>query len=137
MLNLVFEDTIELTNLIDCPDINDSGLRRFTTCSSVSTLIRWRENGKYFSNFPLDQIVVHSFEHLFLYPDLRYIIPVGVGHHPQDWCGLDDHGNGKSRRNADRENIFHYLNDRYLQDLKAGRAFLLLDQSHEIGRAHV
>jgi hypothetical protein len=60
----------------------------------------------------------------------KYIIPSGVTHSPYDWCGpLGD--KFVDTCNFDIENVFEHLNTTYLRDLRSGKAFLLLDQSHE------
>jgi hypothetical protein len=47
-----------------------------------------------------------------------------VAYSPSDWCG--DHKNSPNRKS-----LFSYIKPAYLTDLQTGRAFLLLDQSHE------
>jgi hypothetical protein len=57
--------------------------------------------------------------------DSKYIIPIAVAYHPNDWTDLV---NGKP---AEKQSIFECINSIYLNDLRNGRAMLLIDQSVE------
>lgn len=105
----------ELYNFVDCPDVNPSGIKRFTVSPLISTLIRYKHVGEHFSNFDFSHIKVESDPSKFS----KYIIATGVTHSPNDWCG------------SEKKSIFSYLNERYLEDAKKGKALILLDQSHE------
>lgn len=109
------------TNFISCNDINESGIRRCTPSPMVETMIRYKETNQSFSNINLGNIRRGTIADV---DDSPYIIASGVTHAPHDWCGG---GYGTSGWN----NLFSYLNERYLMDLQSGKAFLLLDQSHE------
>lgn len=127
-MNFVFEkiDGEHHLNFINCPDVNPSGIRRFTPSPVVTTMIRYWENKEKFDNIDLTKLRISTNPNDFD----TYIIPSGVTHSPYDWCGLDSKGNGVSF-GMQVKNVFSYLNETYLRDLRSGRAVLLLDQSHE------
>jgi hypothetical protein len=64
-------------------------------------------------------------------PDQKYIIAVGVGYSPLQWCGPDSQGLGIDPSDLNKKNIFCYLRADQLNDLRSGKAFFLLDQTHE------
>jgi hypothetical protein len=112
LIHFIFE-TIEgemFRNFTDCHDLNDSGLPRFNVSPLMLELLYIKNENIEF-NFSSD------------IPEGHYIIPTSVGHSPRYWTGNNKYSDWKS--------IFYYLNERYYQDLKNGKAFLLLDQSHE------
>ena len=104
-MNFVFEDTNNLKNFIECPDINKSGIPRF----APAVINRIREKHR-------DIKIYHSSE----MPD-KCIISSGVNHHPDDWAV------GKYSDTSVLENI----SQQYLKALQEGRALLVLDQSLE------
>ena len=110
MINFVFENLEEFENFIECPDINPSNIRRFTTSPIANSMIHRTDNAKGFTVADRPE---------------QYIIASGVNHHPNDWTG-----SYLAYQNA-RKNSFAYLNDIYLNDLRNGRAMLLFDQSLE------
>jgi hypothetical protein len=120
-MKFVFENIVDLKNFIDCPDINPSGINRFTTSPIVSTMIRYHQNRDKFDNIDLSTIGFSDNPDDFD----RYIIASGVAHHPNDWTGWEN------IKNKDSKNLFSYLNPQYMNDLINGKAFLLLDQCHE------
>lgn len=111
----LFYDTSECRNFVDCPDINSSGIRRFTPSPIITTLLRYKQVGKKFLNFDFSHINADRKSDKFS----KYIIATGVTHSPNDWCG------------SHRKPIFEYLNKKYLKDAQQGKALILLDQSHE------
>jgi len=123
MLQLVFETKQDdlLLNFIECSDVNESTIRRFTVSPACSSIAR------IFTVYnPYDVKI------FFSPPDTgKYIIPVGVAHSPEEWCGPDFANNGFDKRYPDRKNLFEHIPKKYLDDLKQGRAFLLIDQTHE------
>jgi hypothetical protein len=114
-MNFVFEDIVELQNFIDCNDINASGIRRFTVSPTVSAMIRYMRTKDEYSNDTIKKIQFGKNPDDFD----KYIIASGVMHSPWDWC------------HPDISSLFSFLNKTYLKDLQSGKAFLLLDQSHE------
>jgi len=127
-MNIVFEDLAtyrNFTNYTEEPDY------RFKVCPIVSAIIRYNsfESAAY-REFVTDLRLFESTSELP--DDEKYIIPTGVNYHPHDWCGPDDK-NPKSidHRYPVKQTLFDYLSPQYLKDLQNGRAFLLLDQSHE------
>ena len=72
MINFVFENINDLTNYVECADVNSSGIRRFAPSPlAVSMLHRTQ----YANALTLDAR-----------PD-RYIIATGVNHNPNEWTG--------------------------------------------------
>lgn len=108
-------------NFISCKDVNQSGIARFTPSPMVETIIRYAQTKQQFSNFSFDDVRSGNISEV---GDSRYIIASGVTHAPHDWCGSYNGTSGWT-------NLFQHLNERYLNDLQSGKAFLLLDQSHE------
>jgi len=128
LINFVFETLSDdglLLNLVNCPDVNSSGIKRFTVSPTISSLIRcWRVDYQHRGD------IANSISHSFSPPASgSYIIPVGVAHSPHDWCGPESFDNSSAIQPF--KNLFYYLNETYLEDLRSGRAFLLLDQTHE------
>jgi len=114
LINLVYESLGKVDlNFINCPDINESGIKRFTSSpfsSHLETLSSKHNLHFERSTKPL------------VYP---YIIPSGVGHSPDIWTG--DWG----KYTKTKHSVFYWLSENYLNDLRNNRAYLLLDQSHE------
>lgn len=118
---MIFVFEAQNRNFISCKDVNRSGISRFTPSPMVETIIRYAQTKQQFSNISFDNVRRATIADV---ENCTYIIASGVTHAPHDWCGSD---NGTSGWN----NLFTYLNERYLYDLQSGKAFLLLDQSHE------
>ena len=118
---MIFVFESENLNFISCPDVNPSGIRRFTPSPMIETLLRYKQTKQEFSNFNFDDVQRGSIASV---GDSKYIIASGVAHAPYDWCGVDTNS-------YNWRNLFDCLNDRYLGDLQKGKAFLLLDQCHE------
>jgi hypothetical protein len=115
VINFVFENINDLTNYVECADVNSSGIRRFAPSPlAVSMLHRTQ----YANALTLDTR-----------PD-RYIIATGVNHNPNEWTG------SRLSNNTKVKNIFYHLNSAYLEDLRAGKAMLLFDQSLEGYQTH-
>jgi hypothetical protein len=128
-IKFVFEDIVEYRNLISCEDKNMSGIRRFTTSPVVSTMIRHCNNKLVLENIDYTRIGWLEFA-----TDMQlenYIIASGVAHSPYDWCGPCENSMGLDHMFPEKKNLFYYLNDVYLKDLKNNNAYLLLDQTHE------
>jgi hypothetical protein len=109
MINFVFEDTHLLTNYINCPDINNSGIPRFSTSPSVGKLI--------------NKGMVNVFDKKEM-PD-QFIIPTGVNHSPNDWTG------SRFAYKNTRLGCFSYIEKEYLEAVRNGNAMLLFDQTLE------
>ena len=120
-------ETNQYENFLQCGDLNPSGIRRFTVSPVVSTLARYTITKKHFNNFDVSAITYHVGEK----PTAPYIVPVGVAHSPNDWCGADQFGNGFDLRTPDRLNVFSHIPQWLLEDMQNGLAFLMLDQTHE------
>lgn len=110
MINFVYENIHDFENFTECTDVNPSTIRRFATAPIANTMIHRTDIARGYAVENRPQ---------------RYIIPTGVNHHPNDWTGSELAWNNQ------RKNSFAYLNDTYLDDLRAGRAMLLFDQSLE------
>jgi hypothetical protein len=111
-MNFLFENFEKLSNFTSCNDINTSGIPRFAISPLfTSTQIYVNANNKHneFSIFSANEEVD------------EYVIASCVNHSPDDWTGHDPRV----------KSFFNYLNDKYLRDLRAGKAFLMLDQSLE------
>jgi hypothetical protein len=122
MILFLFEDYKLQKNFIECKDINGSGIERFGPSPLVTTLLRYSTTGEKFKNADLRNILA-----LPSNVDIpRYVISTGVAHSPYDWCG-DDYTPAMKHR----KNLFEYLNPKYIEDIRKGRALLLIDQSHE------
>lgn len=126
-MNFVFENLENFENFTTCPDVNPSGIKRFTPSPVATTIIRYHQNKETFKNLDLTNIGISDNPNEFR----TYIISAGVTHSPHDWCGPDSRGVGFEKQFPDRKGLFTYLSDQYLKDLRSKKAFLLLDQSHE------
>jgi hypothetical protein len=111
-MKFLFENFEKLANFTSCNDINTSGIPRFAISPLfTSTQIYVNANGKHneFGIYPATEEVN------------EYVIASCVNHSPDDWTGYD----------VKVKSFFHYINEKYLRDLRAGKAFLMLDQSLE------
>ena len=111
-MNFLFEDLENRLNFTNCKDINASGISRF----GISPLLNATHLYYGFQQQPME----------LQYHDIndnvdRYVISACVNHSPDDWTGY----------NPRVKSLFSYLNEKYLTDLRSGRALLLLDQSFE------
>ncbi len=111
-MKLVFEDIENLHNFKSCPDVNPSGIKRFTYAPLINAT-------NMFFSFSRSESFLKFIE---LNSEVEnYIIPAAVNHSPEDWTG-----------HVSRvKSLFEYLNEKYLRDLRDGKALLLLDQSFE------
>lgn len=133
MINLVFEDLENLRNLFDETEVLGDGLYRITTSPYANHL---RRMSTHFARLNHGQSVLEFSNKLYpiklLTPDQlidgKYIIPVGVNQSPKEWMGIDFVGDNSK---YEWKNIFDKLNDRYLTDLREGKAFLMIDNSLE------
>jgi hypothetical protein len=114
-MNFVFENTETHQNFLSCPDVNGSNIRRFTPSPVVTTLLRFNTLKELWINLIFESISVSNNPNKYS----KYVIASGVTHSPWDWCG------------PAKKNLFSFLKEEYLRDLRLGKAFLLLDQSHE------
>lgn len=116
-MHFVFEkidDKNGLQNFIDCNDLNTSGIPRFPISPLVNALTLNKTLFK-------DKSINPTFSTAPLY-DRPYIISTGVAHDPAFWTEGPENN---------KKPLFAYLNKSYIEDLQKGKAFLLLDQSHE------
>jgi hypothetical protein len=129
-MHFVFEtivDDCEFYNFSECPDVNDSGIKRFTSSPLVSTMICFRA-----SNYQIFKEFAKTITYSTTIPtDYPYIIATGVAHCPDEWCGHDDYNRGLVKLHPHRSSLFSHLKPEYLKDLQSGKAMLLIDQSHE------
>jgi hypothetical protein len=122
-MNIVFEKLSNLTNFINNQDVNFSGIRRFSPSPVMADLNRLMCD-------PELKVLFKNVNFSFTRPvDSCYLIPSGVTHSPEDWCG-SEHGN------PGVANLFEFLSAEYLNDIRNKKAFLLLDQSHEGYHSH-
>lgn len=115
-MHFVFESITnkeEFYNLSSCDDVNVSGIRRFTPSPIVTVLYRFSRNN------PSLNVTMSTAP---LFSDEPYIIATGVAHSPDGWAEAPYGSNTTP---------FDHLNKQYRHDLKWGKAYLLLDQSHE------
>lgn len=105
-MNFIYENPDKFENFLSCPDVNDSGIRRFHSSPVVGAL---KDKNTY------------SINHM---PDYG-IIPTAGSHDPDDWAGWPF---AKSIR---RDSLFYYLHDRYKARMREGKALLLIDQTLE------
>lgn len=117
-------EPFRLENFLHCPDVNNSNLHRVQLSPVVQTFIRrvytMQENLRPVVGFGTDLPI-----------NQKYIIAIGVGHAPWQWCGPDSAGLGKNLDNPDIKNLFSYLSQEQLEHMREGRAYFLIDQTHE------
>jgi hypothetical protein len=114
-------------NFTNCTEQLKTGFNRFTVCPITTTMMRFKgvESPTYRA-FGQDIIETNT------PPSAgNYVISSGVAHSPIYWCGVDHLGVGANPSFPERQTLFSFLEGQYLEDLQSGRAFLLLDQSHE------
>ena len=111
-MRLVFEDKDELRNFISCPDVNPSGINRFAYSPLINATNIYYSMSQ--TANPLEFVQVEDGME-------NYVISSCVNHSPDDWTGY----------NEKVKSLFEYLNEKYLNDLRNGKAVLLLDQSFE------
>lgn len=121
-INFAFEK-LPFSNLTSCKDINDSGISRIGPCPFSLRLIRNKEMNEFYKNVDIsdyNRVDLNTF-------DGKYVVSVGVNHCPEEWTGWPY----LTERQLKRQNIFEFLTEKTLKDMREGRAILLLDQSHE------
>lgn len=101
MINFVFEDTNNFLNFLNCKDVNPSTIKRFSTSPFAMKIIN-KGQGLVYEN---------------LYRPDQYIISASVNHSPNDW--------------AKPEGCLIHLNRKQLNDVRAGRALVMFDQTLE------
>lgn len=117
-MKFLFEDVQNNRNFISNNDVNRSGINRFAISPLLTavSIYNW----------------LNKKDGLLEYCDYKqnieepYIIPSCVNHSPDDWTGYD----------PKVKSLFLYLNEKYLNDLRNNKAFLLLDQSLEGYQTH-
>jgi len=125
MINFVYENPEEWLNLTSCKDINTSGIGRVTispVCNTIARLIKYKR----YENLQNSLRVVSTPPE-----NEKYIVPVGVAHSPYDWCGPDQFGNGGDDAKPNKKSLFAFISETLLKDMQEGRAYLLIDQTHE------
>ena len=135
MLNFVFENKEEMQNLFS-PKEKIGGLTRVVLSPYVNRL---RQIGQYYNsvNGSLDDNLIKFYEKNFkinfygVDEDIpeKYIISIGVNENPRKWIGggYAEKGSPESKF----KNLFDKLNKKYLEDLRSGKAFFLIDSSLE------
>lgn len=124
-MNLVFEDLENYINLTSCYELLPSTIRRFGK-SAIATLAM---HHLAFHKTYKEEISIVNFKFSETLSLKHYIIPIGVGHHPDDWTGSDLSATKINCPN--KLNMFHYISPTYLKDLQEGRAMILFDQCLE------
>ena len=124
MFEEIEEKTNVFLNFVKCGDTNSSGIKRFTATPLLLHLIRLGQD----VDGLLDDIVVSKNRPS---KGFNYILSSGVAHSPDNWSGgFKNYSNSKAF-SMNQQSVFYWLNPIYLEDLQSGKAFLLLDQSHE------
>ncbi len=128
-MHFVFEKIVDdlPLNFVDCKDLNESGIGRITVSPVASTFLRILRTEAHLYRDLVTKVKVS------LEPPKqgKYIVPVGVAHSPYDWCGPDKTNKGFNEKYPDRKCLLAHLSETYLADMREGRAFLLIDQTHE------
>jgi hypothetical protein len=117
-IEFAFEAQHRELNFISCTDEN-----RFIPCPFTTRVLRHASLRQYFTNIDISNYKKCNFEDA----QGKYVIGVGVAQSPEEWCGAPY----LSQRQIKRECLFSFLNERYLEDMKTGKAILVIDQSHE------
>jgi len=123
VIRFVFEkeDRATFFNFTDCKDLNASGIPRFTPSPVVSELYLHTV-----SKLGGRKIKIPKIRFITKIPkNGKYIIASGVAHSPDVWTGKFP------KKVVSQKTVFELIKPEYLRDLQSGRAFLLLDQSHE------
>jgi hypothetical protein len=117
-MKFLYEDVANQRNFISNTDVNRSGINRFAISPLLTavSIYCWLNN--------IDGLLENSDNNQTI--DEPYIIPACVNHSPDDWTGYD----------PKVKSLFLYLNEKYLNDLRNNKAFLLLDQSLEGYQTH-
>ena len=111
------------------PEVNSSGIKRFTQSPMLAMLSRFKTLNTKFENYDPTTLVIDDFKNRKLYKN--FIIPSGVTHSPWDWTGYTDLGKVYDPYAQKRKSVFAHINPKMLGALRKRRAYLLLDQSHE------
>lgn len=115
-MNFMFEDFSTMENFVGSDTYVNSCQSRFQICPMINTMLRKQQ---------ASDIITHT--------NSNYLIPVGVNGSIQQWAkGIAAHREGSRfpKRSA-ADSLFNYLSDKYLEDMREGRAILLLDFSLE------
>jgi hypothetical protein len=116
ILNISYEEPSKNKNIIGYDGKTSSGGDVFHA-SPLITVIQAICDAKKYRYYYHPREIVYNIRTPAETVSLRnYIIPVGVSHSPEDWLV---------------DGLFKNLNDIYLQDLRTGKALLVVDQSLE------
>lgn len=133
MINLVFEDIENLRNLFDVEEKLGDGMYRITTSPYANHL---RRLSTHFSRLNHGENVLEydlkKYKINITTPDQlidgKYIIPVGINQSPKEWIGSDYVTEDSQYPWV---NLFDKLSDKYLEDLRSEKAFIMIDNSLE------
>jgi hypothetical protein len=114
---------------INSNEVNPSKIRRFTPSPLLGTLDRYKTLKLSFDNYDPSTLTIDVYKNRKQYKD--YIIPSGVTHAPWDWTGYKDLNKQYDEHMVKRKSVFYHIDPKILGDLRKGKAYLLLDQSHE------
>ena len=119
------QNKFEFMNLSECDDVTLKD-KRITVSPVATTLVRKVKTETAY------QLYSGRINFGDAAPESRkYIIAVGVGTAPYQWCGPDDQGLGINNDNPNVRNIFSLFKEKQMSDLRNGLAFVMFDQTHE------
>ncbi len=110
LINFVFEDNSNYLNFLSCPDINQSGIKRFAPSPAAVTMLHRTQLAQ---------------EHSMNNKPRPYVLATGVNHHPNDWTG------STYALNNTRQSALSYLTTKQLNDVRDGKSMILFDQCLE------
>jgi hypothetical protein len=116
-MNFVFEDLKNSRNFVDNWITNKAGSDRFTVAPLYNRMVCLRGLNRLYEN-TFREFSIESKPN-------KYIIPIGVNNDPGMWAG------GKYSSDTTIQSFFEFLNNVYLNDLREGNAYLLVDSSFE------
>lgn len=115
----VYSGTNGIGNCLDHNDIGTAGNNnRFRFSQVLDSIFRFDQRNPTDTVKPIPMHIDTPTDH--------YIIGVGVSDCPEDWTGMD--GNGQV---VNTPSVFDALNKQYIEDLRCGKALLIIDQSLE------
>lgn len=123
MVNFVFENLENNRNFINNWHANSIGADRFTVAPIFNRVNVFQHNKDKFRGI----IEQYSLDNK---PD-KYIIAVGGNNNPNHWAGGDYWNRHEYDYYKSTPSFFEFINPTYLEDLRNGRAFLLMDSSFE------
>jgi hypothetical protein len=136
MINLVFEDNKNFLNCYDESEIIPGGAIRITTSPYVNQLFIMnvytnsinRNDNSPDLEFGKEKFQIY-FKNIEEKIEGKYIIPIGVNQSPREW--MADYYDDRSSELSNFKNIFDKLPQKYIKDLRNGKAYLLIDNSLE------